>query len=251
MPRSGASTPSSASPPSSGAPDEALNFLVIGTDQAEQPGAAQRGDSILLVHVPPSQDRAYVISIPRDTWVNVPTASTADRPRHAKINAAYAWGGAPLLVRTVEDFTGVRVDHVAVVDFAGFAEIIDGLGGIEVVVDAPFRSFAAGGAVFPPGTHRMNGAVALEYARERYQFADGDFSRIRHQQAIFTAVLQEVTRAASSSNRRVSTPFCEDSQCRADRRGSGRWGHRLASPQDQGRPGDNADQSHRRSWHDR
>jgi LCP family protein required for cell wall assembly len=176
------------------APDEAVNFLVIGTDQAEQPGAAQRSDSILLVHVPPSQDRAYVISIPRDTWVDVPTASAGDQPRSAKINAAYAWGGAPLLVRTVEGFTGVRIDHVAVVDFAGFAEIIDGLGGIEVVVDAPFTSIAAGGTVLPPGTHRMNGAVALEYARERHQFADGDFSRIRHQQAIFTAVLQEVTR---------------------------------------------------------
>ncbi|NLU78827.1 LCP family protein [Micromonospora sp. HNM0581] len=175
-------------------PDEALNFLVVGTDQAEQPGGPQRSDNIILVHVPHSQDRAHLISIPRDTWVNVPTVRPEEQRRSAKINAAYAWGGAPLLVQTVEEFTGVRIDHVVIVDFAGFGRIIDTLGGVEVAVDAPFTSFAAGGAVLPPGTHRMNSAVALEYARERHQFADGDFSRIRHQQAIFVAVLQEVTR---------------------------------------------------------
>ncbi|MBM0225049.1 LCP family protein [Micromonospora sp. ATA51] len=176
------------------AADSALNFLVVGTDEADPGGARPRTDTIILVHVPHSRDRAQLVSIPRDTWVTVPASPGGDQPRPAKINAAYAWGGTPLLVRTVESVTGVRIDHVVIVDFAGFGRVIDALGGVDVPVDAPFTSFNANGAVFQPGTHRMTSAVALEYARERHQFADGDFSRVRHQQAILAAVLQEATR---------------------------------------------------------
>ncbi|MEV0806088.1 LCP family protein [Micromonospora sp. NPDC050200] len=176
------------------AADEAINFLVVGRDQAAGTDATSRTDSIMLVHVAHSRDRAQLISIPRDTWTTVPASSDGGAPTEAKINAAYAWGGTPLLVRTIEGFTGVRIDHVVLLDFVGFTKVIDMLGGVDVTVDRRFTSAASAGRVYEPGVHRMNSAVALEYARERHQFADGDYSRMRHQQAIVAAVLREVAR---------------------------------------------------------
>lgn len=173
----------------------ALNFLVVGEDAADPGSTASRTDTIMLVHVTENRDRAQVISIPRDTWTLIPDSSRGDgRPTMAKLNAAYAWGGTPLLVRTVEGFTGVRIDHVILIDFAGFGKIIDALGGVDVTVDETFTSTVLPGRVYQPGVHRMNGTAALEYARERKQFVDGDFSRVRHQQAILVAVLREAGR---------------------------------------------------------
>ncbi|MFE9691782.1 LCP family protein [Micromonospora sp. NPDC005806] len=177
------------------AADSALNFLVVGKDRAEPGDIVSRTDTIMLFHVPHSRDRAQLISIPRDTWTTIPQSLPEDGggPVKAKINAAYAWGGVPLLVRTIEGFTGVRVDHVVVVDFEGFGKVIDGLGGVDVTVDGPFKSDLAPGGVLQPGVHHMNSALALDYARQRKQFADGDYSRMRHQQAIIAAVVQEAT----------------------------------------------------------
>ena len=173
-------------------PGGALNFLVVGKDKADPESGASRTDTIMLVHVPSSRDRAQVISIPRDTWTTIPDSSAGDgQPTKAKINAAYAWGGTPLLVRTIEDFTGVRLDHVIVIDFAGFGKIIDTLGGVDVTLDQTFTSKVQPGRVYQPGTHRLDGTAALEYARARKQFADGDFARMRHQQDIVAAVLRE------------------------------------------------------------
>lgn len=179
----------------------ALNFLVVGEDAANPGSTASRTDTIMLVHVVENRDRAQVISIPRDTWTLIPDSSRGDgRPTMAKLNAAYAWGGTPLLVRTVENFTGVRIDHVVVIDFAGFGKVIDALGGVDVAVDETFTSAVSPGRVYEPGIHRMNGTAALEYARERKQFVDGDFSRMRHQQAIVGAVLREAGRKELLTN---------------------------------------------------
>ncbi|MET8308616.1 LCP family protein [Micromonospora sp. NPDC005173] len=178
------------------AADSARNFLVVGKDQPEPGDTTSRTDTIMLVHVPHSRDRAQLISIPRDTWTMIPASLPEDGggPTKAKINAAYAWGGTPLLVQTIEGFTGVRIDHVVLVNFVGFGKVIDVLGGVDVTVDRPFTSAAPPGRVFQPGVHRMDGTVALEYARERKQFADGDYSRIRHQQALIAAVMREASR---------------------------------------------------------
>ncbi|MEV0155930.1 LCP family protein [Micromonospora sp. NPDC050686] len=174
----------------------ALNFLVVGTDKTEPGDSVSRTDTIMVVHIPRSRDRAQLISIPRDTWTTIPQSLPEDGggPRKAKINAAYAWGGEPLLVRTIEQFTRVRVDHVVVVDFAGFGKVIDVLGGVEVSVDKPFVSELAPGGLLKPGMHHMDRALALDYARQRKQFADGDYSRMRHQQAIVAAVMREAGR---------------------------------------------------------
>lgn len=184
------------------AADSALNVLVVGKDKSEPGDNVSRTDTIMLVHVPHSRDRAQLISIPRDTWTTIPQSLPEDGggPRKAKINAAYAWGGTPLLVRTIEQFTGVRVDHVVVVDFAGFGKVIDVLGGVDVAVDKPFTPQQVPGPVLQPGVHNMDSALALDYARQRKQFADGDYSRIRHQQAIVAAVLRAAAQKGVLAN---------------------------------------------------
>jgi LCP family protein required for cell wall assembly len=143
----------------------------------------------MLVHVPSTRDRAQVISIPRDTWTTIPAHGTSTATT-AKINAAYAWGGTPLMVQTLESFTGVRIDHVVLFNFAGFVKVIDLLGGVDVTVDQPFTS-PVSRTTYSPGIRHMDSALALDYARQRKQFSDGDFTRIRHQQAIVAAVMQK------------------------------------------------------------
>ncbi|HEU4426774.1 MAG TPA: LCP family protein, partial [Pilimelia sp.] len=105
---------------------EARNLLVLGSDTRDPNNkSGSRSDTIILAHLPKGRSSAQLISLPRDTWVYVPPSKDG---RHgnkmAKINAAYAWGGIPLMVQTVERYTGVRIDNVVVVDFAGFKEIV-------------------------------------------------------------------------------------------------------------------------------
>jgi LCP family protein required for cell wall assembly len=144
-----------------------------------------------LAHLPKERSSAQLISIPRDTWVHVPPGNNGRGGRDAKINAAYAWGGIPLMVQAVERFTGVRIDNVAVIDFAGFEQIIDALGGVELDIEQSFTSIHEPHRRFSKGRQHVNGAAALDYARERYAFADGDFARIRHQQQVIKAIVDK------------------------------------------------------------
>jgi LCP family protein required for cell wall assembly len=175
--------------PSKAAP-KAMNILLLGSDsralrdEPENEGSA-RTDTIIVVHIPASRDSAQLISIPRDTWVTVPGHN------NSKINSAYAFGGAKLMVQTVEEFTKVRMDHVIVIDFAGFKEVVDALGGIEIDVPEEFTSIHAPHRHFAKGPQYMNGEVALDYSRQRKQFKDGDFRRIEHQQQVIKAVMEK------------------------------------------------------------
>ena len=188
--------PSSARPsPVGGSAGKAGNILLLGSDsRSPETTVASRSDTIMLLHIDADHRHGYVISIPRDTWVYVPRSSNG---RHgdtmAKINAGYAWGGVELAVRTIERFTGVRIDHVVVIDFSGFQRVVDTLGGLDLRVDQTITS------IFPPhrtylaGTRHFTGAQALDYVRQRYQFADGDFTRERHQQEFLAALLEKAT----------------------------------------------------------
>jgi LCP family protein required for cell wall assembly len=171
---------------------DAQNLLILGSDSRDPDTTGSRTDTIILAHIPADRQKAQLISIPRDTWVPVPKSKDG---RHggtdAKINAAFAWGGVPLMVQTVEAFTGVRVDHVVMIDFAGFKEIVDALGGIEIDVDRNFTSIHPPNRKFVEGVQRMDGATALDYSRQRKQFPDGDFTRIKHQQQVIRAVVNE------------------------------------------------------------
>ncbi|HEX5997655.1 MAG TPA: LCP family protein [Jiangellales bacterium] len=171
---------------------KAMNMLILGSDSRDRTPAGSRADTIMLAHVKEDRRKVQLISIPRDTWVYIPqSADGRHGGTNAKINAALAWGGTSLMLRTVERFTGVRIDHVVLIDFAGFEDIIDALGGVDVQVDRSFTSIAIPFRTFRTGTQRMDGAAALDYARQRQQFPDGDFTRIRHQQAVIKAVLTE------------------------------------------------------------
>ena len=172
---------------------EAQNLLILGSDSRDpEKTAGSRTDTIILAHLPEDRSSAQLISIPRDTWVPIPRSKDGRYGgRKAKINAAFAWGGVPLMVQTVEKFTGVRIDHVVVVDFAGFKEIVDALGGIDIEVDRTFTSIHPPFRTFRSGKQRMDGAAALDYSRQRKQFPDGDFTRIHHQQQVIKAIIDK------------------------------------------------------------
>jgi len=171
----------------------AINMVVLGSDAGDpDPDRdGSRSDIIILAHIPADRSSAQLISIPRDTWVRVPQARNGRGGVDAKINAAFEWGGVPLVVQTVESFTGVRIDHVAIIEFSGFEEIVNAIGGVDITVDRTFTSIHPPFRRFNKGKQHMNGAMALDYARQRMQFPDGDFARIRHQQQLIRAVMDK------------------------------------------------------------
>ncbi|MEH0970565.1 LCP family protein [Micromonospora sp. CPCC 205546] len=180
----------------------AMNILILGSDTRDpESTSGSRTDTIILAHLPKDRSSAQLISIPRDTWVSVPRSKDGSQGgRDAKINAAYAWGGVPLMVQTVEKFTSVRVDHVMMVDFAGFKEIIDALGGIDIDAEKSFTSIHPPFRTFRQGVQRMDGETALDYSRQRQQFPDGDFARIRHQQQVIKAILDRAVSGGIVTN---------------------------------------------------
>ncbi|MEU4380216.1 LCP family protein [Micromonospora echinofusca] len=180
----------------------AMNILILGSDTRDpESTSGSRTDTIILAHLPKDRSSAQLISIPRDTWVAVPRSKDGSQGgRDAKINAAYAWGGVPLMVQTVEKFTSVRIDHVMMVDFAGFKEIIDALGGIDIDAEKSFTSIHPPFRTFPQGVQRMDGETALDYSRQRKQFPDGDFARIRHQQQVIKAILDRAVSGGIVTN---------------------------------------------------
>ncbi|WP_418960273.1 LCP family protein [Streptomyces tritici] len=168
-------------------------FLLIGVDSrselpttgrdAKAPSwryGAQRSDTMMLVHLPADHSNAYVVSLPRDSWVPVPGHGDA------KLNAAYSWGGPPLLIDTVQRFTDVRIDHLAVIDWEGFKKLTDAVGGVDLTVDGEVR--------------HMNGEQGLRYVRERKHLARGDLDRTHRQQNFLRAVLAKVMTPRNLTN---------------------------------------------------
>jgi LCP family protein required for cell wall assembly len=119
---------------------------------------------------------------------------------NAKINAAFAWGGEPLAVQTVEGFTGVHIDHVILVDFGGFQEVTDALGGVDLNIEQSITSIHAPYRKFAKGVNHLGGAEALDYVRQRKQFPDGDFARMRHQQQFLKALMDKAASSGTLGN---------------------------------------------------
>lgn len=175
------------------------NWLLLGSDRRADGGTtgdapdepswrfgAQRADTIMLVHLPADRSRVYLVSFPRDAWVPIEGHGTA------KINAALSFGGAPLMVGTIERLTGVRVDHLAMLDFAGFESMTDALGGVEVTVAEPVYD-SARDVRWEAGTQQLDGAAALDFVRQRYNLPGGDFDRIKRQQAFLKSLAGRVS----------------------------------------------------------
>lgn len=180
-------------PEKSSAAADSRNILLIGSDTRE-PGTDARSDTMMLLHVPGDRSAIYLMSIMRDTWAEIP-----GQGEH-KINAAMALGGVPLMVETVQGLVGVPIDHVAVVDFEGFEGLTDALGGVEVNNAQAFQSRGADGEYFAAGPLTLQGESALKFVRERYAFADGDYQRVRNQQAFMRGLLTKLISAQTLGN---------------------------------------------------
>jgi LCP family protein required for cell wall assembly len=148
----------------------------------------------MVVHIPSDRTGVTVISIMRDSWVEIPGHGTA------KVNAALSFGGVPLAVQTVESIIGARIDHVAIVDFEGFMGLTDALGGVTIDNPVEFDSSHLQGFTFPQGPIVLDGKQALAFTRERYAFADGDYQRVRNQQAFISAILDKLLSADTALN---------------------------------------------------
>ena len=170
------------------------NFLLIGTDGRT---ATDRGrsDVIILVHVPADPTSVQMIHFPRDLFVSIPGHGKN------KINAAYAFGGEPLLVETLQNLLGVRIDHVARTDFDGFENMVDAVGGVRVYAEEASNGQGNGGpTVITKGWNELDGGEALDFVRERYQLSQGDISRGRRQLALVKALLLEATSKQTLTN---------------------------------------------------
>lgn len=166
---------------------DSTNILLLGSD-ARSGAEAQhitgaRADTIMVLHIPKDGSAAYLISVMRDTWVNIPGFGSA------KVNAALNYGGVALQVATIEQLLGVKMDHVVEIDFQGFKALVDTLGGVTVNVPL---AFSAGGYTWNQGPTTMDGTEALRFVRERYVFADGDYQRVRNQRAFIRGVYNEL-----------------------------------------------------------
>ncbi|MER7165579.1 LCP family protein [Micromonospora sp. NPDC000207] len=187
--------------------DGALNILMVGTDSRDPDAPVDqssdwRADTIIMMHIPSDHRQAYLVSIPRDLYVPIPESADAEcaSGRRAKINAAFAFGGLPLAVRTVECFSDVRIDHVMAIDFAGFKQVTDALGGVELKVERTVTSIHKPFRTFEKGTNHMDGAEALDWIRQRKQFPDGDFARMRHQQEFLRALMDKAASSGTLTN---------------------------------------------------
>ncbi|HEX6255635.1 MAG TPA: LCP family protein [Euzebyales bacterium] len=201
---SGRPAPAPDPPPNAVAPAE--NWLLVGSDRRSEQATtgqeadgqlwdfgAQRADTIMLVHLPADRSRVYLVSFPRDSWV--PIAGYGN----AKINAALSFGGPPLLIATLEQLTGVRVDHFAMLDFQGFESMTDALGGVDVRVGQTV-SDPARDVEWEAGVHHLDGEQALKFVRQRYNLPGGDFDRIKRQQAFLKALAGRAVDGAVLAN---------------------------------------------------
>ncbi|MFI8301904.1 LCP family protein [Streptomyces sp. NPDC085927] len=188
------------------ADDGSENILVLGSDtrsggNKELGGGTDdgtaRSDTAMIVHVHEGRDEASVVSVPRDTLVNRPECTGPGGGTHpvangVMFNSAYTTGGAACTVKTVESMTGLRMDHYLEVDFSGFRELVDELGGVEITttedIDDPDSHLE-----LAAGTHRLDGTQALGLVRTRHGVGDGsDLGRIQLQQAFVRALVRQV-----------------------------------------------------------
>src|SRR5580693_4350098 len=154
---------------------------------------SDNSDSLMLVHVPASHAYVQVVSVPRDSWVNIPGHGMN------KINAAIGLGGPRLMVQTVSAATGLTINDYVEVNFLGFVKVVDALGGVNICL--PFAvNDAYSGLDLPAGVHHVDGITALEFARDRHSFAASDLARIDDQQQLLATILSKAASTGTLSN---------------------------------------------------
>lgn len=170
-------------------------WLIVGSDSRDGltdqqkddlstgSSSGQLTDTIMLLSTAPD-GVATLISIPRDSLVEIPGYGTN------KVNAAYAFGGPQLLVQTVEQATGVRVDGYVEIGFTGFYEVVQAVGGVQMCLESPMRDRRAG-IDLAAGCQTLDGADALGFVRARYSDPNGDFGRVERQRAFLSALADQ------------------------------------------------------------
>ncbi len=186
--------------PSRPAAGAGSNWLIVGADSrqglsaaqakrlhtgTEQEASGSRTDSIVLLHLPGNGTKPTMVSLLRDSYVTIPGHDKS------KINAAFAFGGPQLLVRTVEANTGLRIDHYAEIGLGGFANVVGDVGGVRMCLDQAVHDDYAG-INLPAGCQTLNGANALGYVRSRHAFATSDYARTEHQRQFIGALAGKV-----------------------------------------------------------
>jgi LCP family protein required for cell wall assembly len=188
------------------APDSAgTNWLLVGSDSREGLDEAQREelsagdaagrrtDSMMLVHIPSGGGQPALISLPRDSYVNIPGHGKT------KLNAAFSFGGPQLLAQTVEQATGVHIDHYAEIGFGGFSDLVNAVGGVEICLDQPMKDEMAS-VDLPAGCQELDGPQALGFVRARYSLKGGDLERAENQRKLLGALVKQATSPATLFN---------------------------------------------------
>lgn len=202
--------------PAASADGSAQNFLLVGSDTRDFAGGkqfqgsgadfvtGQRSDTVMLAHIPAGKARATIVSFPRDSWVEVPSYTDGQGHQHAahmaKLNSAFALGGPRLLVQVIENLSGLRVDHYVQVDFAGFKNMVDALGGVNLCIGTT-RHDKDSGDFLTAGMHNgVDGSTALAFVRDRKGLPRGDIDRIADQQYFLAQMLKKVLSAGTLAN---------------------------------------------------
>ncbi|WP_435798074.1 LCP family protein [Streptomyces halstedii] len=193
-----------------------LNLLLVGTDGRDKITAQEKEkyklggapchctDTLMLVHLSADRQRASVVSLPRDSYAEIPahTDLTTGKEHDAhpvKLNAAYAEGGPHLTVRTVEQMTGVKIDHYLEADFTSFMKTVDAVGGVEICTAAPLKDSYTG-LDLSAGTHKLDGGQALQYVRSRHIDGAADLGRMQRQQRFMAALFGRATSSGVLTN---------------------------------------------------
>jgi LCP family protein required for cell wall assembly len=187
--------------------DASENILVVGSDSRagsnRKFGAnvqGQRSDTMILLHIRPNHEGAVVVSLPRDTEVPVlacgpdglgDPGQPAEPGQTEMLNATFAFGGPPCLWKTVEEQTGIRVDHYVGLTFTGFENVINDIGGVDVCLPISIKD-PKSGINLTAGKHHIMGTQALAFWRERYVGEGSDLQRIQRQQYLMAGLIQEV-----------------------------------------------------------
>jgi polyisoprenyl-teichoic acid--peptidoglycan teichoic acid transferase len=173
--------------------DRLIVILAIGSDaRVGERVDRLRSDSIHLIAVNPRKQAGTILGFPRDSYVNIPGRGTA------KINEAMVLGGPPLLVRTIQNITGINIDYWVLTGFKGFSRIVNGIRGLKVRIPYPMHD-SASGTRFNRGPKRLNGSQALAFSRDRHSPRNGDFGRSKNQGTLMLAALQKFSQEFQSN----------------------------------------------------
>jgi LCP family protein required for cell wall assembly len=194
---------------------QGTNYLIVGSDSRAgltsadkkklHTGSAEgkRTDSMMILHT--GSNGSTLLSLPRDSNVTIPKFQGSESGKikgplgQNKLNAAYAFDGPTLLVRTIEYNTGLHIDHYVEIGFAGFAGIVDAVGGVDMTLDQGFKDKYSG-ADFKAGKQTLNGEQALAFVRTRHAFAASDLQRTKNQQKFLSALAHQVATPSTVLN---------------------------------------------------